>query len=65
MKRLKQRTSEIEICESISLVLCPNYSIIEIKFIQKWRKLRFGIAFVLVLEYNRIIKTRSEKLWTI
>ena len=25
---------EIEICESISLVLCPDYSIIEIKFIQ-------------------------------
>lgn len=58
---LNQRTSEIEICESISLVLCPNYSIIEIKFIKNGENCIFGIAFVLVLEYNRIIKTRSEK----
>lgn len=34
MKHLKQRKSEIAICELISLVLCPNYNIIEIKFIQ-------------------------------
>ena len=35
---LNQRTREIEICESISLALCPNYNIIEIKFIQNGEK---------------------------
>ena len=37
-----------------------KYSIIENIFIQTGEN-HFDIAFVLVLEYNRIIKTRSEK----
>ena len=55
MIHIKRRKGEIEIYKSISLALCPKY------IYSKWRKLRFGIAFILVLEYNRIIKTRSEK----
>lgn len=34
MIHIKRRKGEIEIYKSISLVLCPNYNIIEIKFIQ-------------------------------
>ena len=61
MIHIKRRKGEIEIYKSISLALCPKYSIIENIFIQNGENCIFGIAFILVLEYNRIIKTRSEK----